>query len=82
MNSRIKELAKQAGFTEEDDGDLVVWDGMETAGCTEELKKFAELIVRECISALWEEDCYVSDLAIAHFNRNKEKICQHFGVEE
>ena len=70
MSEKIKELVEQA--TTIHHGVIVDFDK----------EKFAELIVRECISALWEEDCYVSDLAIAHFNRNKEKICQHFGVDQ
>lgn len=75
MNNRIKELIAQATHALEYDDD----DGF--AG---EFHKelFAEMIIRECISALWEEECHVSDLAIAHFYRNKEKILQHFGVND
>lgn len=72
MNSRIKELAKQAGFTEEDDGDLAVWDGWCAAGCTEELKKFAELIVRECAKVVSEKTGPRSAL----------NVLEHFGFEE
>jgi hypothetical protein len=49
MNERIFELAKQAGFIEEDGGNnLHVFDGYEAITCTEELKKFAELLIDEC----------------------------------
>jgi hypothetical protein len=49
MNERIFELAKQAGFIEEDGGNnLHVFDGYEAITCTEELKKFSELLIKEC----------------------------------
>ena len=50
MNQRFLELALQAGFIEDDGGDnLHVFDGYEAITCTEELKKFAELIIKECL---------------------------------
>ncbi len=68
MNERIRELAKQAGFIDEDGGDnLHVFDGYEAITCTEELKKFAELIVQECRP-------WLSDDAF-------EEVKEHFGVE-
>lgn len=50
MNERIKQLAEQAGFTMWGDeawnpGDVIDW----AARYDDELEKFAELIVRECI---------------------------------
>ena len=67
MNERIQELAEQAGFV---NLNADYWD------CTTDgMKKFAELIVRECgeIDLYWlsEQD----RKAVA------EKIKQHFGVE-
>ena len=44
--------------------------------------KFAELIVRECIWALWTEECRTSDLASEEYTRGSNKIKEHFGVEE
>lgn len=63
---RIKELARDAGFTSNDDQEvfLRVYE--------QELKKFAELIVRECLS-------YAKDGDIDFM---KFMIKQHFGVEE
>jgi hypothetical protein len=50
MNERIYEFAKQAGFIEDDDGNnLHVFDGYEAITCTEELSKFADEIVKECL---------------------------------
>jgi len=50
MNERIKQLAEQAGFMMWGDeawnpGDVIDW----AARYDDELEKFAELIVRECI---------------------------------
>ena len=71
MNERIKKLKEQAtSYT---------WNGNDV---TEELdeQKFAELIVAECgdvaYNAYWENPETVRGIHI------KEKIKQHFGVEE
>lgn len=66
MNERIKELAEQAGwrFADEATGNFSEYD--------KRLEKFAELIVRECLS-------YAKDGDIDFM---KFMIKQHFGVEE
>ena len=80
MNERIRELVRQAGL---DDADFPIenWDNVPLA-------KFAELIVREC------RDIVEQDMKLAHIQmipltlekyangRLKEKIKEHFGVEE
>ena len=68
MNERIKELALQAGFKTDKHGHLFGSDDIE---------KFAELIVRECIG--------IVDDAVLHREPASTyvgKIKQHFGVEE
>jgi hypothetical protein len=75
MNERIRELAEQAGSTHKQN--LGVYQFY-----TDELEKFAELIVRECLVPLWSIECMQSDLALEEYNRNAAKIKQHFGVEE
>ena len=71
MNERINELAKQAGFS-----NWVLNPSKETMSDTPELlEKFAELIIRECASAVNSRDD--SDTG---FWANIIK--QHFGVEE
>ena len=79
MNERIRELAEQAGFVMWQNepwnpGDVVDW----SVRYDDELKKFAELIVREC-----------ADVACKHMELNEGtdynlggKIKKHFGVEE
>jgi hypothetical protein len=77
MNERIKELAEQAGFVLWKDenwnpGDIVDW----SARYDDELKKFAELIVRECSSVVAE-----------HFDSSEpwitpKTILYHFGIKE
>jgi len=73
MNKRIKELAEQAGSTHKQN--LGVYQFY-----TDELEKFAELIVRECgdvaYRAFWADPDNVRGRHI------EEKIKQHFGVEE
>ena len=68
MNERIKKLKEQAtSYT---------WNGNDV---TEELdeKKFAELIVRECMNVLAESR---EVRQTAYYYRNK--IAKHFGGEE
>ena len=77
MNERIKELAEQAGGISGN-----------TAGREEpivffyesDLQKFAELIVRECMEQVWytREDGINGNVSEVI----KERMKQHFGVEE
>jgi hypothetical protein len=48
MNERIKYLAEQAGFMD-------FWFSESGDDCERELKKFAELIVKECMEQLVKE---------------------------
>jgi hypothetical protein len=70
MNERIQKLAEQAGFNLHNDP----IDGHDN---THEIKKFAELIVRECI-----------DVGIKDFYNHLPNIFpanaikKHFGVEQ
>jgi hypothetical protein len=66
MNERIKELMEQAGLY-----DFVI----ESMGINEEIEKFAELIVRECIQAVKNVGGYNEDY---HMNAIKK----YFGVKE
>jgi hypothetical protein len=71
MNKRIFELAKQA--------DLIQWDTLSSGAKTPDYesvvkaKKFAELIVRECIAV--HEDDYGVDII-------GDVLKKHFGVKE
>jgi hypothetical protein len=78
MNERIKELARQAGY-EKDMFGIGHWD-------MPECKKFAELIVGECMRM-----CDVAAIGYESHNHFKEAngcysakeyIEEHFGVEE
>jgi hypothetical protein len=61
MNERIIELAKQSLKDPDDDNDgLMVFDH-------DELKKFAELIIRECAGQCLSDDCM--------------RILNRFGIE-
>jgi hypothetical protein len=69
MNERIKELALQALKHPDTDNDgLTVFDN-------DELKKFAELIIHECCSAIRLNDVFFG-------GKFQGAILKHFGVEE
>jgi hypothetical protein len=76
MNERIKQLLNQAGIYQPDRFDAI--DG------SNQMEKFAELIVRECANRMGEEIVYNN----AYKERNKaisdmiEVVKQHFGVKE
>jgi len=77
--ARINLLAEQAGLKVNDDGEIsAAFFGSVDAG----YKKFAELLIKECIKSLWTEECHTSDLAVEEYNRNSKKIKQHFGIEK
>ena len=87
MNERIRQLAEQAGYTKDMFG-VGHWD-------MPECKKFAELIVRQCINREellgaiargWcsEKNSHKTmdpDLALAIFDEVEQQIRQQFGVE-
>jgi len=71
MNERIFELARQSGATDENGSRAT------TVYCftEQELKGFAELIVRECANrATWAQDTGEADVG--------GEVLKHFGVEE
>jgi hypothetical protein len=73
MNERIFELARQSGATDENGSRAT------TVYCftEQELKGFAELIVRECADYLDNfNKAIIGDVGIAGFSLKK-----HFGVE-
>lgn len=78
MNERIKELAEQAGYLPDGFG-FGHWDMIEC-------KKFAELIVKECMRM-----CEVAEMAFETHDCSveasgaitvKQFIVEHFGIEE
>ena len=73
MNERAKQLAEQAGFQYiKDEG--IGWAGNYNAS----LPKFAELIVRECMSLVSEPGPDMNDTERGILAQIKE----HFGVKE
>ena len=68
MNERIKLLAKQAGFSDDVHG---VWPTITHTG-EPILNKFAELIVKECMTNLY----------LNGYDDAMIQIQKHFGVEE
>ena len=78
MNERIKQLAEQAGLKVNPDGEIgPAFFGSVDAG----YRKFAELIVRECISIAQDRAAF--DWAPPNdVNHIIDEIKLHFGVEE
>ena len=72
MNERIKLLAEQAGFSFKY---KTAPDEMNPGHKLKDLKKFAELIVRECIFA-------VEDAGGINKYHYTKAISKHFGVDE
>ena len=86
MNERIKELAEQAGLGDNkfnEAGIISVYGNFD-------LEKFAELIVRECVSKIGDEYKDALDDVMEDWDRGYlgglscaiDKIKEHFGVEE
>jgi hypothetical protein len=94
MNERIKQLAKQAGL-EFDDDEALEFGKQIYYVTTEDMEKFAELIIQECMDVAldkkkWVEDQVVFDPRDQAWNKARvqqsqhiiDKIKEHFGVEE
>ena len=77
MNERIKELAIEANMIASEP------NGFDPTGLTKSQQKFAELIVRECISVVDDAERgggnEIWDNAVKFIRKD---IKQHFGVEE
>ena len=88
MNERIKQLAEQADLEFDDDESLGFGSTIYYVA-KEDMEKFAELIVRECVQlALGEKQRYgnishrdMTECAVAMDNYQL-LLKEHFGVEE
>ena len=78
MNKRIEQLAEEAGIAIW--GDAVYMYHPKDTLDSDTLKKFAELIVRECLDILDDEDD--GELAGRSVRIAAIRIKKHFGVEE
>jgi len=82
MNERIRELAEQAELYAVSDNSSMLFDVWKKRYN----EKFAELIVRECMTTVlkeskwyWDKDEFESSNAIQNAAR---RLKEHFGVEE
>ena len=86
MNERIRELAEQAGLYVDLAGQP--WPrAMSAEECEVAYTKFAELIVRECISCstfigITTHNSGLGPQPIRYTSMVNDKIRKHFGVEE
>jgi hypothetical protein len=79
MNELIKELAEQAGMTDDKFGMFFAKDKHNEDGV--DLEKFAELIVQRCADIVYRcsaGECYSG----YEFKFAGDKIKKHFGVEK
>ena len=74
MNERIKELAEQAGFIDRGNN--------HTAYMNFDHKKFAELIVKECIEQASIGNGHGNNQWDRALTFSAKNIKEHFGVEE
>ena len=77
MNERMRQLAEQAGFME-------AWFSESGDDCEREIKKFAELIIRECMAcSTWVGKMNTNSCEpIQTAHAINQRIKQQFGVEE
>jgi hypothetical protein len=78
MNERIRELAKQAYETTQDEFQED-WDGTPRQVWDRKFQeKFAELLIRECAATAWWAEQY----DMGDGKPISKQITEHFGVEE
>jgi hypothetical protein len=75
MKERIKELAEQTGYIWHTSGEPQIYEFT-----PEKLEKFAELIVKECVSKIENEAAQYAEPVWAFELINDIK--EHFGVKE
>lgn len=71
MNNLVNELMAEAGFDPA---------AIERMGIMPQAERFAELMIRECYNAMWNEECMFSDLAQEENARMYRQLKQHFGI--
>jgi len=79
MNERIKELAERAGLKHHNwiTNESNITDGDFKYPRLEDYEKFAELLIRECMSVIGEKN-----YGMLTGKANCTKIKRHFGVSE
>ena len=73
MNERIKQLAEQAGFME-------AWFSESGDDCEREIKKFADIIIRECAQVADIERDTSAGCGYVTYT-DGQRIKKHFGVD-
>lgn len=79
MNERIKELAIKSGaFCEDEFGRLISW-GIEGTDLTDEVQKFAELIIDQCLDVVIASGPSPKMVLHEPYRTVMENIKEHFG---
>ena len=82
MNELIRQLAEQAEILITEVGAFHNTPQGAYQLKEQHMKKFAWLIVQECIHALWTEECRINAMTQADYERSGNRIHKHFyGVE-
>ena len=79
MNELLQKFARQVGFGSDKNGEIYT-SALEHLPITEDLEKFAELIVRECVRYINVE--YQRDFESKWREDLSNGVKKHFGVEE
>lgn len=78
MNKHIKEIAIKSGaFCEDEFGRLISW-GIEGTDLTDEVQKFAELIIQDCIDIILDSDPFPKMTIREPYGSIMENIKEHF----
>jgi len=78
MNERIKELAEQAGPNTQEELNSMDRTNVHVI----DVKKFAELIVRECADTVTDRCEMRNESDVKRAEYHAKRIKEHFGVEE
>ena len=85
MNEQIRKFAKKSGFSL--DADDIYTAKLEHLPITENMEKFAELIVRECLTVISEKTdrthiytTFDRGLVEGTIERSMKAVKKHFGV--
>ena len=83
MNERLKELAEQAGLVRNGDFGMKRWEGLHSDSISDQdLDKFAELIVKECLNQCRQEWYDTNNDPVINANKDPRMIGIKIGIKQ
>lgn len=83
MNERLKELAEQAGLVRNGDFGMKRWEGPHSDSISDQdLDKFAELIVKECLNQCRQEWYDTNNDPVINANKDPRMIGIKIGIKQ